>query len=220
MRGDRHVPDASPIVSEQDQDEHEAERHGRHHEEIGCDDLAGVIGQERAPRLRGRRTPTAHIFRHRRLTQVDAELQQFALDPWRAPAGVGLRHRANQGAEVGGHRRSPAAPDLPGPPEPEARRCQAITSPASRSPAPFASRSTGARAGLKASVHLRERDSPRSGALEGARNLNWRNKNSLFSRHTRFLHIRTPCRARACAHPCAWAHEAPGSSPCHFTIVG
>ncbi len=43
MRGDRHVPDASPIVGEEHQDEHEAAGHGRDHEEIGRDDLSDVI---------------------------------------------------------------------------------------------------------------------------------------------------------------------------------
>ena len=51
MRGDRHVPDAAPIVGQQHKNEHQAERHGRHDEEICRDDLPDVIGQERAPRL-------------------------------------------------------------------------------------------------------------------------------------------------------------------------
>jgi hypothetical protein len=37
------MPDASPIVGEEHQDEHEAAGHGRDHEEIGRDDLADVI---------------------------------------------------------------------------------------------------------------------------------------------------------------------------------
>ena len=75
MRGDRHVEDAVPIAGEQHQDEHEAARHGRDHEEIGRDDLADVIGQERAPRLRRRVTPTSHVFRDGRLTEIDPEFQ-------------------------------------------------------------------------------------------------------------------------------------------------
>ena len=71
MRGDRHVPDAAPIVGEQHQHEHEAARHRRHHEEIRGDDLADVIAQERAPRLRGRLASTAHVFRAGRLTHVE-----------------------------------------------------------------------------------------------------------------------------------------------------
>jgi hypothetical protein len=51
MCGDRHVPDATPIVCEQHEHEHQAERDGRHHEETCRDDLADVIAQKRAPRL-------------------------------------------------------------------------------------------------------------------------------------------------------------------------
>ncbi len=51
MRGDRHMRDASPIVSEEHQDEQQAVGRGRDHEEIGRDDLADVIPQERAPRF-------------------------------------------------------------------------------------------------------------------------------------------------------------------------
>ena len=54
MRGDRHVPDASPIVGEECQDEQEAVGRGRDDEEIGRDDLADVIPQEGAPGLRRR----------------------------------------------------------------------------------------------------------------------------------------------------------------------
>ena len=63
----------------------------------------------------------AHVFRDGRLTDVDPQFQQFAMNPRRAPARVRLRHRANQRPDVGGHGRSPhAASALPGPPQPEA----------------------------------------------------------------------------------------------------
>jgi hypothetical protein len=62
--------------------------------------------------------PRAHVFRDSRLTNLDAELQQFTMHPRRAPARVRLGHLANQGPDVGGHRRSPeATPTLPGPPQ-------------------------------------------------------------------------------------------------------
>jgi len=47
------VPDASPIVREEDQDEQETVGHRRDDEEIGRHDLPDVIPQERAPRLDG-----------------------------------------------------------------------------------------------------------------------------------------------------------------------
>ena len=62
-----------------------------------------------------------HVLRDRRLTNVDPELQQLAVDPKRAPQPIRSRHRANQCADVGWHGRStePAAA-LPGPQQPEA----------------------------------------------------------------------------------------------------
>jgi hypothetical protein len=73
VRGNRDVPDASPIVGEEDQDEQETVGHRRDDEEIRRDDLAHVIPQERAPGL-GRRLPSAsHVFRDRRLTDVDPQ---------------------------------------------------------------------------------------------------------------------------------------------------
>jgi hypothetical protein len=43
MRGDRDVPDPSPVVGEEHQDEQEAVGRSRDHEEIGRHDLADVI---------------------------------------------------------------------------------------------------------------------------------------------------------------------------------
>jgi hypothetical protein len=52
MRGDRHVPEATPIVGEEHLDEQEARGGGRDHQEIGRNDLGHVIPQEGAPSLR------------------------------------------------------------------------------------------------------------------------------------------------------------------------
>jgi hypothetical protein len=71
MGGDCEVPDASPIVREEHQDEQEAVRDGRDDEEIGCHDLADVIAQERAPGLGWPLAAAPHAFGDRRLTDVD-----------------------------------------------------------------------------------------------------------------------------------------------------
>ena len=121
LRGDRYVPDASPIVGEEYQDEQEAVRRGRDDEEIGGHDLADVILQEGAPGLRRGLAPADHVFRDGGLTDVDPEFQQFAMNPRRTPARIRLRHRANQRTDVGRYRRSPyTASAFPGPPQPEA----------------------------------------------------------------------------------------------------
>jgi hypothetical protein len=121
MSSDRDMPDASPVVREEHEDEQEAIGRRRDHEKIGRHDLADVIPQERAPRLRWRLTPVAHVFCDCRLTDVDPQFQQFAMNPRRAPTRVRLRYRANQRPDVGGHGRSPdTAPAFPHPPQPEA----------------------------------------------------------------------------------------------------
>ena len=86
MRRDRDMPDPSPIVSQEHQHEQEAVGRSRNHEEVGRYDLADVIPQERAPGLRGRLALSHHVFCDGRLTNVDAEFQQFAVNPWCACA--------------------------------------------------------------------------------------------------------------------------------------
>ena len=71
MCGHRNVPNASPIVREEDQDEQETVSHRRDDEEIGRYDLADVITQERAPGVGWRLAPAPHVFRDGRLTDVD-----------------------------------------------------------------------------------------------------------------------------------------------------
>jgi hypothetical protein len=47
------VDDAPPVVGEHDEDEQDAQTRGGDGEEIDGDEVADVIGQERAPRLDG-----------------------------------------------------------------------------------------------------------------------------------------------------------------------
>jgi len=106
MLGHSHMHDPPALVGEDHQDEQQAARRGRHHEEIRGYHLPDVIRQERAPRL-GRRAPRAdHVFRDGRLTDVNAQFQQLAVDPGSAPERVGPRHRPNQRAHIGWHGRS------------------------------------------------------------------------------------------------------------------
>jgi hypothetical protein len=90
------------------------------------------------------------------------------MDPRRSPARVRLRHRTDQGTDVGGHHGSPEAPaTLPPPPQTEAlpvpsddglrlhnHERSSPSGPDARQQDP------------EPAVHLREPDSPRSGALQ------------------------------------------------------
>ncbi|SRR5712691_3917489 len=75
--------DASSIVGEEHQNEQEAVRCSRDHEQIGRHDWADVNPQERGRGLRWRLAPAPHIFRDGRLTDVDLEFQQLAMNPRR-----------------------------------------------------------------------------------------------------------------------------------------
>jgi hypothetical protein len=62
-----------------------------------------------------------HVGGNGRLTQFDSQFQEFAVNSWRAPQWVGLRHRANQPADIRRKARSThAATAFPRPEEPEA----------------------------------------------------------------------------------------------------
>lgn len=83
-------------------------------------DLLNVICQEVPPGLRGRSSWPNQIFRDARLTHVDPEFQQLAMDAGSAPQGIGLRHRADQRADGRRYGRSTeTATALPRPPEAE-----------------------------------------------------------------------------------------------------
>jgi len=87
MFGDRHVHDSSTVVREDDEDEEQPERDGRHDEEVGGHDLAGVIGQKRAPALRRSTQMPSHALRHGRLTHRDPQRQELAANPRGTPTG-------------------------------------------------------------------------------------------------------------------------------------
>ena len=139
--------------------------HGRDHEEIGRHNLADVILQEGAPGLRRRLAWAPHVFRDGRLTDVDPELQEFAMHPRRAPTRVRLRHPTNQRADIGGHPRRHRLFQVHH--RRKLRRCQAMTvsglTITSAVGHPAQRRESN---DPEPAVRLRERHPPRSGALE------------------------------------------------------
>ena len=64
-----------------------------------------MIMKQRLPPLGWRASSPGHILGHARLTDVDAELEQFSMDPRRAPQRIGNAHLADQPADLRRHSR-------------------------------------------------------------------------------------------------------------------
>ena len=66
-------------------------------------DAVGMIMQERLPAL-GRRPPApCHVLGDRSLADIDAELEQFAMDPGSAPERICQAHFSDQLANLEGN---------------------------------------------------------------------------------------------------------------------
>ncbi len=59
-----------------------------------------MIAQKSLPALRRRPSSPRHVFCHGGLPDIDAKLEQFAVDPWRSPKRVRDAHVANKLANV------------------------------------------------------------------------------------------------------------------------
>jgi hypothetical protein len=66
------------------------------HKEIQRSNARGMIAQKSLPHMRWRFPASCHIFGNRGLTRIDAELEEFAMDPRSAPKRVGEAHIPDQ----------------------------------------------------------------------------------------------------------------------------
>ena len=83
--GHVEVPDRAPGIVEDQEDVDHAEGDSRHGEEVDRDDVPGVVSQEGAPGLRRRAIGLEHVLGDGGLADVDAELEQLAVDTRSAP---------------------------------------------------------------------------------------------------------------------------------------
>ena len=75
-----------------------------------------MIAEERLSTLGWRAFPPGHILGHTGLSDLDAELEQLAMNSWRSPEWIGDTHLADQLAYFQRHRRPAAAmPRFPAP---------------------------------------------------------------------------------------------------------
>jgi len=99
--GDVEVEDAPAIVCEHDKGEQDTQAHSGNDEEIDGDQVAEVIGQERAPGLRGRCAALREEPGDGALGHVDAEFQELTMDSRGAPEGIGRGHLYDKSRDLG-----------------------------------------------------------------------------------------------------------------------
>src|SRR5262249_42412386 len=76
------------------------EANARDNEQVNGGDVRRVVAQEGAPSLTWWSLPLDHVLGHRRLSDLKAELKQFAVDARRAPQRVLDTHAPDQGAQL------------------------------------------------------------------------------------------------------------------------
>jgi hypothetical protein len=99
--GDVEVDNPPAMVGEDDKDKEDAEASGGNGEEIDRDQVADVVRGERPPGLRGLGPTLGHEAGDGALGDVDAELEEFAVDARRSPQGIRRGHRPDERGDLG-----------------------------------------------------------------------------------------------------------------------
>src|ERR1700679_1437152 len=87
-----------------------------------------MIAKERPPALGWRVSSPGHVLGHAGLSDIDAELEEFSMDPRRSPHRIGNAHLADKLAYLGRDSWSAAtAPRLPRQYNLNPARCRLIT---------------------------------------------------------------------------------------------
>src|ERR1700757_1110075 len=73
-----------------------AKRDCRHDEHIHRGDAVGMIAKEGPPALGWRVSSLGHVLRDARLSDIDAELEEFSMDPKRSPQRIRNAHLADK----------------------------------------------------------------------------------------------------------------------------
>src|SRR6266446_5419531 len=68
----------------------------RHDEHIHRSDPISVVAEECPPALGWRVSSPDHVLSHARLSDIDAELEEFSMDPRRSPQRIGNAHLADK----------------------------------------------------------------------------------------------------------------------------
>src|SRR4030081_2732945 len=84
------------------------EANGRDHEQVDGGNVRRVVMQEGSPSLAGRPPSFDHVLGDARLRDLKPELEQFAVDAWRAPKRIFDAHPPDQRAQFRVDLRSPS----------------------------------------------------------------------------------------------------------------
>src|SRR4029079_442934 len=110
------------LMPEDDQNEEQLETDSRHDQEVHGGDARRMVVQESLPGLLRPSPAPRDVLGDGRLSDLDPELEQFAVDAWSAPQPVGQAHLSDQAPDL---QRNlwPATTRarLPAPEQPEAR---------------------------------------------------------------------------------------------------
>src|SRR6185369_13914209 len=120
MCGHIEMDDAAALVGQNQAYVQNLEAEGRHCKEVHGHHGLDVILKECVPGLRWRLPAPDHVLAHTGFADINAQFQQFAMDPRCTPQRILPTHLADQLAGLGWYRRSSALspPNLPGPEQP------------------------------------------------------------------------------------------------------
>jgi hypothetical protein len=96
MRCDAKSQNMSPAVPHDKQATQQTKRDCRYDEHIYRGDPVSMIAKERPPALGRRDSSLGHLFGHAGLSDIDAELEEFSVDPRRSPQRIGNAHVADE----------------------------------------------------------------------------------------------------------------------------
>src|SRR5262249_53956780 len=92
VRCDAKPQDLSPAVADHQQPIEKSEGDGRNEKQVHRRNAIRMVAQERLPALGRGSSPARHILGDASLPNVDAELEQLAVDAWRTPQRIGDTH--------------------------------------------------------------------------------------------------------------------------------
>jgi len=104
------VRDLAAMMQQHHEHVEDPKGRGRHDEEVDGDEFSEVVLEKRAPSLRRYLRATRHEPGNGALRDVEAELEKFAVNAWRAPEWIRERHGAYEIGKLRADRRSTRSP--------------------------------------------------------------------------------------------------------------